>query len=857
MDSVTASANSRNLPLPLTPLIGREHEVAVLSDLLHRDAVRLLTLTGPGGVGKTRLALQVATDAADAFPDGVVFVNLAPITDPGLVAPAIAQAVGVRETSNESVAERLVTFLRDKQILLVLDNFEQVVEAAPIVANLLQSCLNLKILVTSRVRLRLSGEREHGVPSLVLPAEADNITGEAAQQSEAVRLFVTRAQAVQDTFALTDQNASEVTAICRRLDGLPLAIELAAARIKVLPTSALLTRLDRRLPLLTGGGRDLPARQQTMRDTIAWSYDLLTGEEQALFRRLAVFAGGCTLSDAEGIATAAGAVAVDTLSGVISLVENSLLRQEDGLDGEPRFGMLETIREFGLGELTRGGEAEVTQTSHAAWCLALAESAETAMDRAEQGAWLLRLDFEHDNLRAALNWLRDQGNTQDGLRLAAALSSFWLRRGYLIEGRAHLQALLELSGTAGPTVARASALSSVARLALAQSDYPAVQAAAEEALALWRRLRERRAAAQTLLQLAWVSPSVERETALAAESLALYRDTGDQRDLAVVLAEVAGLTRDRGDLKKARALLEESLTLYRALGDRVAIAWPLAGLGLITWYEGDDEHARALYEESRVLFEAAGDQRGLTWAIHSLGLVAWTQGQLAQATTYLEHALTRAKDTDDHGEIALVLACLGYVSEQEGNVAQAREQFAAALRLYRELEMYWGVPLSLEGLAGVFIGSADAWSAARILGAAAALRELRHFPLPPVYRARFDGLRSAARAKLGSAGFARAWAEGQEMSLDKIVAEALAEPVQAQSDDQSRKPLDAAAKAGLTPRERDVLHLLVEGRTDKEIADTLFIGPRTVQTHVANLFVKLGVNARAEAAAVAVRRGLV
>jgi predicted ATPase/DNA-binding CsgD family transcriptional regulator len=715
----------------------------------------------------------------------------------------------------------------------------------------------VKILATSRVRLRLSGEREHGVPSLVLPAEVDSLTDKVALQSEAVRLFVTRAQAVQDDFALTEQNASEITEICRRLDGLPLAIELAATRIKVLPPAALLARLDRRLPLLTGGGRDLPARQQTMRDTIAWSYDLLPADEQALFRRLAVFAGGCTLSAAEAVINAAGALAVDTLDGVTSLVEKSLLRQSDVRATEPRFGMLETVREFGLGALTRSSEAEATQASHATWCLALVESAESAMDRAEQGAWLIRLDTEHDNLRAALKWLRDQEDTEGALRLAAALSSFWLRRGHLAEGRAHLQALLELPGAAASTVARASALTGVARLALAQSDYSAVQAAAEEALALWQRLENRGAAAQSLLQLAWVSPSVERETALAAESLALYRDAGDQRDLAVVLAEVAGLTRDRGDLTKARSLLEESLTLYRALGDHVAIAWPLAGLGLITWYEGDDAQARALYEESRVLFEAAGDQRGLTWAIHSLGLVAWTQGELAQATTYLEHALARANDTDDHGEIALVLACLGYVSEQGGNVARAREQLTAALRLHRELGMYWGVALSLEGLAGVFLGCSDAWSAVRILGAATALREAHHFPLPPVYRARYDGLLSTARAKLGSVGFASAWAEGQSMSLEELFADALAVPGQPQADDASQKPINPSVKAGLTPRERDVLRLLVEGRTDKEIAEALFIGARTVQTHVANLFAKLGVNARAEAAAIAVRRGLV
>lgn len=632
-------------PLPLTSLVGREREITAMLELLRRDGVRLVTLTGPGGAGKTRLALRMADELADDFAGSVWFVDLASLADPALVPTAIAGVLGIRETNERSLTDRLQAFLQKRHLLLILDNFERVTVAAPLIAALLSSCAGLHVLVTSRVSLHLSGEHQFLVPPLILPDSGHPHAFAEVAGTEAVRLFVIRANAVKPDFELTKDNVAAVAEVCRRLDGLPLGIELAAARVKHLSPSALLIRLERRLELLTGGVRDQPARLQSMRETIAWSYDLLPATEQRLFRHMAVFVGGFTLEAVvdvcegreresvkrhpeEGIASAPSLPAVQhsVLDGIASLIDKSLLKPEGQSIAEPRFGMLETIREYGLEQLEDSGEAEAVRERHAAWCLGLAEALEAERIGRIPSVNVDHIGPERNNLRAALHWLRDCGKVDWGLRLASALWPLWSEHGDITEGRAEIAALLALPGATNHRAAWAKATGVVGMLAQAQGDHDEAVVLSEQALAMFRQLGDRRGAAFTLNTLglvAMVEGDYELATTHLGESLELFQAVGDARAGFWSFRHLGSLAFYRGDMAQAAALAEEGLNLARTTGSTLDIAHLLHNLGVAVASQGDIARATTVWEQGLVFCRTVGDQRCVANILGSLGNAAY------------------------------------------------------------------------------------------------------------------------------------------------------------------------------------------------------------------------------------------
>lgn len=625
------SPPASNLPTQLTPLVGREREAADACGILRRPDVRLLTLTGPGGVGKTRLGLKVAENLIDEFPGGVRFVSLAPIGDRALVVPTIAQTLGLNEAGERPLDERLRAHLRDRRLLLFIDNFDHVAQAAPLVTELLSDCPRLEVLVTSRASLRLSGEREYPVSPLGLPDLERLPDVETLSRYEAVALFAERARAVRPDFEITKENASAVAEICLRLDGLPLAIELAAARVRLLSPESLLARLERRLPLLKGGWLDLPARQRTLRHTFRWSHDLLDEDERRLFRRLSVFSGGTAPHAASKVA---GEPEVDVLGNMEALIDKSLLRRKEEAFGEPRFAMLETVREYALERLEASGEEESVRQAHAEHYLTLAEEAEPELRGPRQVAWMERLDTEQGNLRSAMRWLLEQEKLEKAVRLGWALWVFWWIRGHFTEGRPLMDVALS-KGKDMPAALRAKASFVAGTMALGQADFESAAALLEESLALFRELGDGRGTAYALGSAGIAAARQgqhERAIACFEEGRDLFLEAGARWEAAFILGFSAMVWLSRGDPERAKPLAERGLALLREGGDRQAISVTLYALAEVAQREDDHERARALLEEGLELSAEVGHETNVAHCLEGLAAVAASEGRVARAT---------------------------------------------------------------------------------------------------------------------------------------------------------------------------------------------------------------------------------
>lgn len=808
-----------HLPRPLTPFIGRERERAAILSRIGAPGVRLLNLFGPGGVGKTRLAIAVAYDLVAEYPDGVVFVPLVAITDPLHVPPAIAQAMGLRETGR-TVAQELQSFIGQRRMLIVLDNFEQVIPAANVLVQLLESCPGLSILTTSRTYLGVFGENVFHVQPMRLPERSASLRFEDTAACDAVAFFVERLRATEPEFALTAENLGVITGICHQLEGIPLGLELAAARINILSPPAVLDRLRHQLDFLTGGATDQPPHQQTMRDTIAWSYALLTPREQEVLRHISVFSGGFTVESASAVVASASSGILEDLS---SLASKSLLRKMDDVVGESRLGMLAVIREFGLEKLTRSGEWTPVHQSHAVWFLELAEEASLQGKGEATGRWLDRLDADRANFRLAIDWFAKRNDLDRFTRLAAALQNFWITRGYYSEGLGWFQWAI----------------------AAISDEEPGKISVDTHLLAL-------RGAAW--LALRWGNGALA--ATYSAPALELSRIFGDHRQLARSLELGAAVARRTADDQLALELLQEALTCSRAVNDLDGIAQALHQIATVTMNLGRLREACDMFPAVIAAYEATGDVHGGAIAHDSMSISLYSQGDFLQADAAAQRAVAVLREVGDKRALAVALGHVGKCALQLGDLERAWEKHLECLPLRQGIGDVRGLAVWLEGIATLLAKCRRSLDATVILGATSVARSAANAPYYGNELIDYERTVALIRSQIDEDAFASALRTGHGKSIPNVIASMLTMvPAALVAEASVSAAPEFPVSWKLTAREADVLRLLASRLSDREIADALYISRYTVARHVTAILRKLDVRSRHDAARLVHDRG--